>query len=40
MREGKSMGIVDHRDATEEKLLRMASGLEKSASASSEQAIV
>lgn len=40
MREGKSMGIVDHQDATEEKLLRMASGLEKSASASSEQATV
>jgi len=39
MREGKSMGIVDHRDATEEKLLRMASGLEKSAGASSEQAM-
>jgi ribose transport system ATP-binding protein len=40
MREGKSMGIVDHVDATEEKLLRMASGLEQSASASSEQAMV
>jgi ribose transport system ATP-binding protein len=40
MREGKSMGIVDQREATEEKLLRMASGLEKSAGASSEQARV
>jgi ribose transport system ATP-binding protein len=40
MREGKSMGIVKHREATEEKLLRMASGLEKSANASSEQAMV
>ena len=40
MREGKSMGIVGHQQATEEKLLRMASGLEKSASASSEQAMV
>jgi ribose transport system ATP-binding protein len=40
MREGKSMGIVDQREATEEKLLRMASGLEKSASASSERAKV
>jgi ribose transport system ATP-binding protein len=40
MREGKSMGIVEHREATEEKLLRMASGLEKSANASSVQATV
>jgi ribose transport system ATP-binding protein len=40
MREGKSMGIVGQREATEEKLLRMASGLEKSTSASSEQARV
>jgi ribose transport system ATP-binding protein len=40
MREGRSMGVVEHREATEEKLLRMASGLEKSANASSEQAMV